>query len=78
MSVIKDKMKLPSIPPTGMAAKYEKAWNEVVMEQPPWKKKIIIENFEVISGRHIYHDASDQRMMDDVLKEVVRRAEHDY
>jgi len=74
MSVIKD-MKLPSPPPTGMAARYEVAWNEVVAEQPPWKQKIIIENFEVISGRHVYHDKSDQRMMDDIAKEAIRRAE---
>tara|TARA_B100000959_G_scaffold284469_1_gene356191 strand:+ start:1670 stop:1912 length:243 start_codon:yes stop_codon:yes gene_type:complete len=74
MSVIKD-MKLPAPPPTGMAARYEQAWNEVVEEQPPWKKKIIIENFDVVSGRHVYDNESDQRMMDDVVKEAVRRAE---
>jgi|TARA_Y100000310_G_scaffold342449_1_gene445758 hypothetical protein len=68
-------MKLPSSPPTGMAARYEVAWNEVVGEQPPWKQKIIIENFEVISGRHVYHDKSDQRIMDDIAKEAIRRAE---
>ena len=76
MSVTKD-VKL-NLPPTGMAAKYERAWNEVVEEQPPWKKHIIINNFDVVSGRHVYSEPSDQRMMEDVLKEVVRRAEHDY
>ena len=78
MSVIKDKMKLPAPPPTGMAAKYERAWNEVVNECAPWKKNIIINNFDVISGRHVYHDESDQRMMEDVVKEAVRRAENEY
>ena len=76
MSVIKD-----MTPPTGtsplidMAARYEAAWNEVVMEQPQWKQKAIINNFEVISGKHVYHDESDHRMMHDIVKEAVRRAE---
>jgi hypothetical protein len=77
MSVNKS-VKLPEIPPTGMAAKYERAWNEVVEQQPPWKKSVIINNFDVISGRHVYHSKADQRVMDDVMKEVVRRAENDY
>ena len=77
MSVTKD-MKLPDVPPTGMAANYERAWNEVVGECDPWKKNIIINNFDVISGRHVYHSKADQRVMNDVMKEVVRRAENDY
>ena len=77
MSVSKG-VKQPEIPPTGMAAKYERAWNEVVNEQPPWKKNVIINNFDVVSGRHIYHSKADQRVMSDLLKEVVRRAEYDY
>ena len=77
MSVTKD-MKLPDVPPTGMAANYERAWNEVVGECDPWKKNIIINNFDVISGRHVYHSKADQRVMVDVMKEVVRRAENDY
>ena len=58
-----------------MALIYEKAWNEVVEEQPPWKKSIIINNFEVISGRHIYHSKADQRMMKDIVYEARVRAE---
>ena len=77
MSVSKG-VKQPEIPPTGMAAKYERAWNEVVEAQPPWKKSVIINNFDVISGRHVYHSKADQRVMNDVMKEVVRRAENDY
>ena len=77
MSVNKS-VKLPEIPPTGMAAKYERAWNEVVEQQPPWKKSVIINNFDVVSGRHVYHSKADQRVMDDLMKEVVRRAENDY
>ena len=71
-------VKLPDTPPTGMAANYERAWNEVVNECDSWKKNIIINNFEVISGRHIYHSKADQRLMSDVMEEVVRRAENDY
>lgn len=77
MSVIKD-VKQSETPPTGMAAKYERAWNEVVDAQPPWKKSVIINNFDVVSGRHVYHSKADQRVMDDLMKEVVRRAENDY
>ena len=71
-------VKQSEIPPTGMAAKYERAWNEVVDECNPWKKNIIINNFTVISGRHVYHSKADQRVMSDVMEEVVRRAENDY
>ena len=78
MSVIKD-VKQPDIPPTGMAAKYERAWNEVVDECDPWKKNIIINNFTVISGRHVYHSKADQRIMTDIMADVIRRAEgNDY
>ena len=75
MSVLKDKMKLPPPPPTGMAARYETAWNEVVSECNPWKKNIIINNFDVVSGHHVYHSKADQRVMRDVMEEVIRRAE---
>jgi hypothetical protein len=74
MSVNKS-VKQPEIPPTGMAANYERAWNEVVSECDSWKKNIIINNFEVISGHHVYHSKADQRLMSDVMEEVIRRAE---
>ena len=76
MSVIKD-MKTPSPPPTGMAARYEVAWNEVVSECDPWKKNIVINNFSVVSGRHVYHSKADQRVMSDIMADVIRRAEKD-
>ena len=49
MSVIKDM----EAPLTGMAAKYENAYNEVVSEQPKWKQKVIIENFDMVSGQMV-------------------------
>ena len=77
MSVIKN-MKQPETPPTGMAAKYERAYNEVVAEQQPWKQKIIINNFEMVSGHMIYPDRMDRDLVHGVMEEVVRRAENDY
>lgn len=70
-------MKTPSPPPTGMAARYETAWNEVVSECDPWKKNIVINNFSVVSGRHVYHSKADQRVMSDIMADVIRRAEKD-
>ena len=77
MSVTKD-MKLPSIPPTGMAAKYERAYNEVVSEQPDWKKKVIINNFDMVSGHMVYGCRRDQEIVHEVMKQVILRAENDY
>jgi len=62
-------------PLTGMAAKYERAYNEVVSEQPEWKQKIIIENFEMVSGHMVYPCRRDQEMVHDVMKQVISRAE---
>jgi hypothetical protein len=70
MSVIKD-----MIPLTGMAARYEDAYNEVVAEQPDWKKNIIINNFEMVSGHMTYPDRMDRDLVHGVMEEVVRRAE---
>jgi uncharacterized protein YktB (UPF0637 family) len=75
MSVIKEDMKLPAPPPTGMAARYEQAYNEVVSEQSDYKRKIITENFEIVSGHMVYPDRRDQEMVHEVMKEVIRRAE---
>ena len=77
MSVTKD-VKLPSTPPTGMAAKYERAYNEVVAEQSPWKQKIINNNFEMVSGHMIYPCRSDRDLVHEVMKQVALRAENDY
>jgi len=77
MSVSKG-VKRPDIPPTGMAAKYERAYNEVVAEQQPWKQKIIINNFEMVSGHMTYPCRMDRDLVHGVMEEVVRRAENDY
>ena len=58
-----------------LARIYEKTWNDVVAEKPPWVKSIIINNFDVVSGHHIYHSKADQRLMKDVVQQVVERAE---
>ena len=42
-------MKKKKLPPTGMAARYESAWNQVVTNLPPWKKILVIEE---PFGRH--------------------------
>ena len=36
-------MKKKKLPPTGMAARYEAAWNSLVNELPEWKKLHVIE-----------------------------------
>jgi uncharacterized membrane protein len=72
MSVTKN-MKAPL---TGMAAKYENAYNEVVSEQPKWKQDIIINNFEMVSGHMTYPNRSDRDMVHDVMKQVIIRAEN--
>ena len=77
MSVSKG-VKQPEIPPTGMAAKYERAYNEVVMEQPAWKQKIINNNFEMVSGHMTYPCRSDRDLVHEVMKKVILRAENDY
>ena len=61
-------VKLPDIPPTGMAARYERAWNEVVDECNPWKKNIIINNFP-------YESRCDKDVSDEVAQEASRLAE---
>ena len=80
MSVSKEvKQPLPS--PTGlspMATKYERAYNEVVAEQPKWKQKVIIENFEMVSGHMVYGCRRDQEIVHEVMKQVILRAENDY
>ena len=73
MSVIKD-MKPPL---TGMAARYETAWNEVVSEQPKWKQDILINGFDVVSGCHVYADKEGQRVAGEVMKETISRAENE-
>ena len=79
MSVTKDvKLNLPPTGQSSMAGKYERAYNEVVAEQPPWKKKVIINNFEMVSGQMVYGCRRDQEMVHEVMKQVILRAENDY
>ena len=42
-------MKKKKLPPTGMAARYESAWNQVVANLPDWKRLIVIDE---PFGRH--------------------------
>ena len=58
-----------------MALIYEKAWNDVVSGLPPWKQRVITENFEVIDGHHVYKDRIDQRVAKEATKEARIRAE---
>ncbi len=59
------------------ARRYELAWNKVVQDLPDWKRKVIVENFEVISGHHIYHDRMDNRIVEESCREARRLAEQD-
>ena len=58
-----------------MAIRYEAAWNEVVSGLSNWKKEIIINNFEIIDGKHIYHSKDDQRIINEVAHEAAKLAE---
>ncbi len=58
-----------------MALIYEKAWNDVVKGLPQWKQNIIIENFVVIDGHHVYSNRIDQRIVKEATKEARIRAE---
>ena len=77
MSVTKS-MKQNPAPLTGMAAKYERAYNEVVSALPPMQQKRIINNFEMVSGHMIYSNRADRDMVHEVMKEVILKAENDY
>ena len=59
-----------------VAVEYEKAWNDVVSGFPEWKQKIIINNFSVIDGHHIYKDESDNRIAAEAAKEARILAEN--
>ena len=80
MSVIKD-VKQPSPSPTGlspMAAKYERAYNEVVAALPISQQNRIINNFEMVSGHMNYPNRADRDMVHEVMKAVILKAENDY
>jgi len=66
--------KKTDLAPTGMAARYEQAWNFVVENLDPWKKTIVIKEFEIVSGECVYRRA-DKRIIDEVTHEVARLAE---
>ena len=77
MSVTKS-MKQNSAPLTGMAAKYERAYNEVVSALSKDQQKRIINNFEMVSGHMTYPNRADRDMVHGVMKEVILKAENDY
>jgi len=80
MSVSKE-VKQPLPTPTGlspMAAKYERAYNEVVSALPKGQQKRIIENFEMVSGHMTYPNRADRDMVHEVMKTVILKAENDY
>ena len=80
MSVSKD-VKQPLPAPTGlspMAAKYERAYNEVVSALPKSQQDRIINNFEMVSGHMTYPNRADRDMVHGVMKEVILKAENDY
>ena len=59
------------------ATRYELAWNKVVQDLPDWKKKIIIDELEIVSGHHVYKSKMDARIATDAAKEARRLAEQD-
>ena len=80
MSVSKE-VKQPLSTPTGlspMAAKYERAYNEVVSALPKGQQHRIINNFEMVSGHMNYPNRADRDMVHEVMKEVILKAENDY
>ena len=61
--------------PSPEAQIYEKAWNDYVAQLPDWKKNIIINNFNVIDGHHVYENRTDNRIAKEVAHEVSMIAE---
>ena len=59
------------------ARRYELAWNKVVQDLPDWKKKIIIDELEIVCGHHVYKSKMDARIATDAAKEARRLAEQD-
>lgn len=58
-----------------MALVYEKAWNDVVNGLPKWKQNIIINNFNIIDGHHVYEGKMDTRIANEAAKEARKRAD---
>ena len=65
---MKQMIQKTDLPPTGMAARYEEAWNFVVENLSDWKKNIIINNFP-------YDNRVDKDVSDEVSREVAKLAE---
>ena len=59
------------------ARRYELAWNKVVQDLPDFKKRVIIEEIEIVSGHHHYKNKMDQRIANEVAKEARILAEQD-
>ena len=59
------------------ARRYELAWNKVVQDLPDWKRKIIVDELEIVSGHHVYKSKMDARIAHDAAREARRLAEQD-
>ena len=58
-----------------MTKLYEKHWNNIVEEMAPWKKELIINNFDVLDGLHVFRDKKSQDIANYVAHECAKRAE---
>ena len=58
-----------------MALIYEKTWNDLVASLSPYKRRIIIEKFDVVDGHHVYHCRTDREIAASVTKEARMRAD---
>ncbi len=59
------------------ARRYELAWNKIVQDLPAWKKRVIVEDLEIVSGHHSYKTKDGQRIASETAKEARRLAEQD-
>ena len=59
------------------ARRYELAWNKVVQDLPDWKRKVIVDKLEIVSGHHFYKCKMDARIANEAAKEARMMAEQD-
>jgi len=52
-------MKKKNLPPTGVAARYELAWNGLVNELPNWKKAVVIDDPFGRIATEVAHEAAE-------------------
>jgi len=58
-----------------MALIYEKAWNDIVAGLSDYKRKVVIEGFDVVDGHHVYHSRPHREIAAAVVKEARVRAD---